>query len=135
MILQPVVENCFKHGFDPAGGLIRIRIGGYLDEESAVLTVEDDGVGITAERMGEINAALHPSNGSDLLTDDSIGLANVTARMRLYGGAGAGIELEPVSADGLRGLRVSLRIPHRKASQSLAANRPAGNGGEEESNT
>jgi len=47
LLLQPLVENCIKHGLEPkvAGG--RIRIGAQRDGHALVLRVRDTGIGLT----------------------------------------------------------------------------------------
>ena len=53
MLLQPLVENCIKHGLAPKveGGTIRIR--SRLTESHLTLEVEDDGVGMSASRESQ----------------------------------------------------------------------------------
>src|SRR6516162_7938161 len=73
MLLQPIVENCLKHGLAPKieGGRIRLHAeqrGGRLKIE-----IEDNGVGISEERMPHVYV-------------EGIGLSNVRERLRvLYG--------------------------------------------------
>jgi two-component system LytT family sensor kinase len=73
MLLQPIVENCLKHGLAPkvGGGKIQLRAvqsGGRLQIE-----IEDNGVGISEERMPHVYV-------------EGIGLSNVRERLRvLYG--------------------------------------------------
>jgi two-component system LytT family sensor kinase len=74
MLLQPLVENCIKHGLSPKieGGTIRIR--SRLTESHLTLEVEDDGVGMSASResqkMGEPDGA-------------GIGMANIAERLKV----------------------------------------------------
>ena len=79
MLLQPLVENCIKHGLAPKveGGTIRIR--SRLTATQITLEVEDDGVGMTAsqqsQKLGEPEGA-------------GIGMANITERLKvLYNNA------------------------------------------------
>jgi two-component system, LytTR family, sensor kinase len=74
MLLQPIVENCLKHGLAHKldGGKISIRTsaqGGRL-----VIEVEDNGAGISEARLEHVYV-------------EGIGLSNVHERLRvLYGG-------------------------------------------------
>lgn len=93
--LQPLVENSVRHGIMPRaeGGFIRLT--GHREGSRLVLTVTDDGVGMTAE-------ALEAPKGT------GVGLSNVRQRLRyLYGSEGL-VELE--SSPG-KGTTVRLRLP------------------------
>ena len=52
MILQPLVENSIKHGFSRKVGGGRIIIRSVRQNGHAIIEVEDDGLGMTEERMG-----------------------------------------------------------------------------------
>src|SRR5438445_1414491 len=74
MLLQPIVENCLKHGLalKLAGGQISIRTS--TQDSRLVIEVEDNGAGITEDRLPRVY-------------DEGIGLSNVHERLRvLYGG-------------------------------------------------
>ena len=74
LLLQPLVENAIRHGFEPSGQPGKLRIAAARDGEWLRLTVEDDGVGLVAgDQKGE---------GSGM------GLANVRERLAtLHAGA------------------------------------------------
>jgi two-component system LytT family sensor kinase len=77
MLLQPLVENCIKHGLAPKveGGSIMLR--SRLIKSRLVLEVEDDGVGMGAAQL------LGQPEG---LGGGGIGMANVAERLKvLYG--------------------------------------------------
>ena len=76
LLLQPLVENCIKHGFARKVGPGTITIRSRREQGLAIIEVEDDGLGISEER---VPTAL--SGG--------IGLSNVNERLRvLYGALG-----------------------------------------------
>ena len=77
MLLQPLVENCIKHGLSPKveGGSITLR--SRVSESQLVVEVEDDGVGMGAAQLLE---------RPDGLGGIGIGMANVAERLKvLYG--------------------------------------------------
>ncbi|HEY7449939.1 MAG TPA: histidine kinase [Vicinamibacterales bacterium] len=80
MILQPLVENSIKHGFSRKVGGGRILIRSRLDNGLAIIEVEDDGTGMSEERL---STAL----------GGGIGLSNVNERLRVIYGEGYGLKL------------------------------------------
>ena len=80
-ILQPIVENAFKHGISPKeeGGVVRIRINPLRDKGLLYISVCDNGVGIQPEQLAQLKAALaQPGERWE-----HIGVYNVAARLRL----------------------------------------------------
>lgn len=105
MILQPLVENCIKHGLARKVGPGRITIRTRLERGVAHIDVEDDGLGISDER-------LHSAMSS------GIGLSNVHERLRVIYGATGKVALS--GAPG-RGACVRMEIPLFTASESITA--------------
>jgi two-component system LytT family sensor kinase len=95
MILQPLVENSIKHGFSRKVGGGRILIRSRLDNGLAIIEVEDDGTGMSEERL---STAL----------GGGIGLSNVNERLRVIYGEGYGLKL--TSRPG-RGTSARIEIP------------------------
>jgi two-component system LytT family sensor kinase len=76
LLLQPLVENCIKHGFARKVGPGTITIRSKRERNVAIIEVEDDGLGISEERLAQALSA-------------GIGLSNVNERLRvLYGAVG-----------------------------------------------
>lgn len=109
MILQPVVENIFKHGFADGirGGIIRVdcTLEQAEGQSRLILAVKDNGKGIPPERLAEITAGLRSSGQSE---NEEIGLYNVLARLRLQYGSGAEMNLE--NEEGRQGLGVTVTL-------------------------
>jgi two-component system sensor histidine kinase YesM len=89
-ILQPIVENAIFHGIEPKEepGIIKIKVSG----RGSVLhiTVEDNGVGMTASRISEM------INDGKLVQDASqgIGVQNVDNRIKMICGEMYGLQIE-----------------------------------------
>jgi two-component system, LytTR family, sensor kinase len=96
MLLQPLIENSIKHGLEPriSGGTVTLR--SRIDDGLLVIEVEDDGVGMHAERP-ELSRA-----------GTGIGMRNVRDRMQVQYGSRASMEIN--SRPG-RGTKVTLRMP------------------------
>jgi two-component system LytT family sensor kinase len=76
LLLQPLVENCIKHGFARKVGPGTITIKSWRENGLAVIEVTDDGLGISEERL-------------QIAMSSGIGLSNVYERLRvLYGTTG-----------------------------------------------
>ncbi|MFL6558673.1 MAG: sensor histidine kinase, partial [Bacillus sp. (in: firmicutes)] len=62
MILQPIVENCFKHGFDQQVEKASIQIDAKLQESGMVwIRVKDNGIGVNEEQLNCIRRELFNS--------------------------------------------------------------------------
>ena len=72
-LLQPLVENAFRHGIGGKAGRCRLELAASMAGGRLRVTVRDDGAGVPA--------------GFDLARDAGTGLANIRTRLRnLYGG-------------------------------------------------
>jgi sensor histidine kinase YesM len=95
MILQPLIENCIKHGLSRkvGGGTITLRIS-RLDGAARV-EIRDDGLGMSDERR-------------ETAFSDGIGLSNVSERLRVIYGARSTLQLTSVIG---QGTAVAFEIP------------------------
>ena len=80
-ILQPIVENAFKHGICPKeeGGVVRIRMAPLREKGLLCIRVLDNGVGIGPEQLQQLRTALE----QPAPRWEHIGIYNVAARLRL----------------------------------------------------
>lgn len=97
MLLQPIVENSIFHGLEPRNQKGSLYIGARLEDETLIITVKDDGVGIAQEQLDEIQGML-AEDSTD--TREHVGLLNTHARIRLYYGRAYGISIESCPEDG-----------------------------------
>lgn len=102
--LQPLVENAIFHGVAPKGSFGVITVDAFEEGDFLVLTITDDGVGMTAERAAALlTSGERVAQGS--MT--GIGLGNVNRRLKLAYGKGAGLTIDSVVG---QGTTVSVRI-------------------------
>ena len=80
-ILQPIVENAFKHGICPKeeGGVVRIRVNPLREKGLLCIRVVDNGVGIQLDQLRQLRRALSQPGERW----EHIGIYNVAARLRL----------------------------------------------------
>jgi two-component system LytT family sensor kinase len=100
LVLQPLVENAFRHGLAPMQTLGRVVVRIVRDDGDLVLTVRDNGSGPAKE------------------VRDGVGLANTRARLsQLYG---TRQRLALTAAEG-GGALVEVRLPYHTTSQRGSA--------------
>jgi len=106
MILQPIVENIFKHGFEDGIRQGLVSISCRLDkDDQLIISVQDNGKGISKEQLSTLEAGLLNIQGS---AHEEIGLRNVLARLRLQISEDAQLKIEQNRETGLT---VTLIIP------------------------
>ena len=105
ILLQPLIENAITHGLRPLDhpGEIHIRI--FTQENNIIMTVEDNGVGMSDQMLDEVknglsNQALH-----------KYGLYNINQRIRLTYGETYGIHIQSQLNSGTK---VTVTIPQIK---------------------
>lgn len=91
LTVQPVVENAVKHGIIPAGRKCHLNIKTFLSGGDLIVEVSDDGAGIGAQKLGELNKSLSDGGGKQTR---SIGLLNVNKRLKLLYGSDYGITVD-----------------------------------------
>lgn len=85
MILQPIVENCFKHGFDQRLEKATIQIEGkLLDNGMVYICVRDNGVGVNEEQLNRIMQELCNEGSKEVKQRETIGLKNIYDRLQIY---------------------------------------------------
>lgn len=87
LLIQPLVENALKHGLKgkTAGGILLINY--IMDENHLIIILEDNGCGMTDERIHEILSKNHSDNAGH------IGIHNIRERMLMYFGSDCDFEI------------------------------------------
>ncbi len=107
LTLQPIVENCVRHGYIPNGPALTIRITTRVEDGVLTISVADNGRGMDAEALQRVQSSLEM--GENTGTDGRhIGLANVNRRLTLNYGLQYGLRIQ--SAPGA-GTTVDIRLP------------------------
>jgi len=84
--LQPIIENAIYHGLNGLVEVGRIDIGIHQSGDDIILTVRDNGVGMTDEQCVDI---LHKETGDRI----GIGIKNVNDRIKIYFGSKYGLSI------------------------------------------
>ncbi len=104
--IQPLVENALYHGIKNKRGAGKIVISGKREEDHFCIMIEDNGIGITKERLLQVREGIENKipTGHDIY-----GLYNVNERIRLNFGEKYGIFIESRYGDGTV---VSIVLPY-----------------------
>ena len=108
-LLQPIAENCVIHGFSTKkkGGKITINV--LIRNQELIITISDNGCGISPEKLEELNTAL--SSYRESVSTSHIGIHNVNNRIKLFYGEEYGLRYESVLGEGTT---VTIKIPPRE---------------------
>lgn len=102
LILQPLLENSFEHGLINRSGSWKIKMTGEVTPNGdLLLTVEDNGLGISPEKLAQIRERLSSDAENALGAGAHIGLCNVDSRIRLkYPGENYGVSIDSTEGQG-----------------------------------
>ena len=94
MLLQPLVENSIKYGFVNRSQKFHLVLSAQVEEDSAVLFVEDSGRGFPDAFRGTFNqnhAFTVPDNPE---SDNHVGIRNIYQRLLMYYGENASLKID-----------------------------------------
>ncbi|WP_342435408.1 histidine kinase [Paenibacillus sp. FSL L8-0436] len=108
LTLQPLIENIFQHAF-PDGIEDRhyIRIDARIEGDRFLVLVEDNGAGMSRERLDKLREKLNlnqlaDTEGDSLYHRGGIGLMNVHRRIQMVFGEQYGLSVESEENEGTR---------------------------------
>lgn len=105
LLLQPLVENAIYHGLKKKRSRGRIWITGTLNiDHTMTFRVDDDGLGMTAERLQKVRERLLQKHEFE---EGGFGVFSVNQRIRLYYG-GDGLRIDSEYG---KGTQVSFTLP------------------------
>ena len=104
--LQPLIENAIEHGIKSLKGTGEIKIRGYLKENTIIIIITDNGVGIPSNVLEELTLSM---NELYQIQSTHIGMLNTNQRIKLLFGDKYGIDI--LSSTG-QGTEVYMTIPY-----------------------
>lgn len=113
LVIQPIVENSIIHGLESKEGEGNIRITAGIRDGKVLISIEDDGLGIPAEKLENMRQRLNRYDEKGR----HIGVANVHQRVRLKYGKDYGVKLD--SREGIF-TRVDIFLPLEAVAKGTA---------------
>ncbi|GHO77700.1 hypothetical protein KSD_54710 [Ktedonobacter sp. SOSP1-85] len=106
--LQPLIENAIYHGIDPKieGGSIEVK--GWQEEKRLVLSIRDDGIGMSDEELERWQSALK-YEANRLARSCHIGILNVQGQIQRIFGPEYGLAL--AVGRGRKGIVMTICLP------------------------
>ncbi|WP_306979621.1 cache domain-containing sensor histidine kinase [Alkalicoccobacillus murimartini] len=97
LTIQPIVENAVYHGLEAKETGGKVVVSTYRQDNTIIISVKDDGVGISTDRLDQIQDMLEEmeSNGQN-----RIGLRNVHQRLQIMYGSNAGLKISSKEGEG-----------------------------------
>lgn len=95
--IQPLVENALYHGIKNKRGIGKIIITGKREKDYFVLIVEDNGAGMSRERLEAVREGMNKKSQTE---KDIYALYNVNERIRLNFGQKYGLSIDSVLGEG-----------------------------------
>ena len=120
-ILQPIVENAILHGLVKQTTTGTLELSVSEEEDSLMIRVEDDGVGMDIQKVEELNRSIHVADNLTK-TGLNIGIRNVNQRIKLACGDQYGITIKSTLH---YGSQFDIRLPLIRKGEQTDENKPA----------
>lgn len=108
MLLQPLVENFFKHCYEEGFYEAHLTIRGEVKEGSLYLVVKNDGASLTDKELQLLRNNIYTAPYEGAYSAEHIGLKNIHDRLVLNYGQSAGLEVDTNHG---QGFLVKISIP------------------------
>lgn len=94
LLIQPIVENAVFYGLEPKTGERNLNIEAYCTGKKLIVKVEDNGVGMSFDKLRTINDAMCSGvSMGDNGRGTQLGVVNVNERLRLLYGEEFGLRI------------------------------------------
>jgi len=92
LILQPIVENCFKHGFINIDPVWNVEVSGYIKNDYWYVKISDNGKGFSPAAVEDILKRIDRAKSSlfnhdisiNEIQSEGVGLFNTVLRLSIY---------------------------------------------------
>lgn len=125
IVLQQLVENSIQHGFVNSMSVMRIKVRGWKDEDGWFFEVRDNGQGITADVLEDLQTKIEKIKNKILMKRSNIemeiggmGIANTYARMFLLYSDQTAFSMKNLD----EGVCVTIGVKRKEADGSVSGN-------------
>ncbi len=102
-MLQPIIENSIEHGFIDVEAPWVIRLKAQKMEDTLVITIEDNGIGLSQEKLAQLrNYLYHSEEIVKDKRDKSVGISNIHKRIQLLYSHAFGLEVHQSKPHGVK---------------------------------
>lgn len=116
LMIQPIVENAFIHGFEQKTGTWKLSIEVQKVFDELEIIISDNGMGIPEARLSELQQQIQLQS-EPLKTKGSIGILNVAARIEFFFGIDSYLD---ITSEVGKGTQVIIRFPARMIREATA---------------
>ncbi|MBW7461076.1 two-component sensor histidine kinase, partial [Paenibacillus sepulcri] len=107
-VLQPIIENAIKHGFNGWEDGGRIVISASAENGNLKVRIVDNGIGMDKETLAHVRADMEREYGKALSDENGIGLRNVYQRLKLIYKDSTSMTIE---SGEMKGTAITLTVP------------------------
>jgi two-component system sensor histidine kinase YesM len=104
LVIQPLVENCFNHGFKNKIPPWEVHVSAGREKDKIIITVEDNGNGMEPERLKRLRKCMEENKPfrNEHSRKYSIGVTNVKQRIGLICRPGSTMHIESTEGKGTK---------------------------------
>lgn len=112
LIVQPFVENAINYAKGLSGKKLHLRLTVKRREDDLTIVIEDNGMGMEAQKLIELQENMNPNKASKHKTGKkSIGIQNVDQRIKLNYGDCYGVN---ITSELGKGTVIAITVPYSK---------------------
>lgn len=105
-ILQPIVENSIIHAFEDRDGVGFIKIEGRIENDNLIISVEDNGIGMTEDEIKKIFQVKNENTSSDMKVT-GLGIRTIDEMLKIACGHQYGLQVQSSK----NGTKTTLKLP------------------------